>query len=347
MSHTGHMMTVTNHASTTTDSLLEVRDLVVQFRAPRGDRRARREPRVLRAVDHLDLDVQGGSSLGIVGESGCGKSTLARAIVGLVQPASGSILYGGDELPSERDRNSRRVIQMVFQDPGSSLNPRMKIGVMLAELIKAHRLGGADIEGRCEELMSLVGLPASVLDVTPRSLSGGQRQRIGIARALAVEPSLLIADEAVSALDVSVRASILNLLVKLQRELSLTLILISHDLAVVRNVCDRVAVMYVGRIVEEAATEQLFADPRHPYTRSLLSAVPHLHRRTLGLGLPLMGEAPSPLELPTGCRFRPRCAIAQSQCGTAEPNLIFAGDRSAACFFAFPDKQLHHPTTAD
>src|SRR3954470_4818579 len=259
--------------------LLDVRDLSMHFPLRGGlERRLRRlPPAVLRALDGVDLQVARGEMLGLVGESGCGKSTLGRCIVGLYAPTSGQVRFEGTVLLPHRPRSERRRIQMVFQDPYSSLNPRMTVGQMLGELLRVHDLvprGG--VEARSRELLELVGLPARALNAHPRQFSGGQRQRVSIARALALEPELLVADEPVSALDVSVQATVLNLLDDLRARLGLTVLLIAHNMSVVRHVCDRVAVMYLGRIVETAPTEELFANARHPYTQGLLRAVPRL-----------------------------------------------------------------------
>lgn len=330
-------------------AILEVCNLHVHFSGART-RRRHGDSSVVHAVDGLSLFVEAGSAVGIVGESGCGKSTLARAIVGLVAPTSGTVRFAGMELPAHRDVESRRRIQMVFQDPGSSLNPRMTVGQVLKELLRVHDIVPRDrIDQRCAELMELVGLSPSLLDVRPRRLSGGQRQRVGIARALAVEPEILIADEAVAALDVSVQAAIVNLLVDLQRRLGLTLLFIAHDLAVVRNLSDRVAVMYLGRVVETGPTEVIFRHPRHPYTRALLDAVPRLeHRRQAGHAL-LPGEPPSPLRVPTGCRFHPRCPRAEERCRTDDPALHGPPEHLVACHFAWTDPMgpsaAHAPAT--
>ncbi|SFR68912.1 oligopeptide transport system ATP-binding protein [Agromyces sp. CF514] len=258
---------------------LEARGLRVSYRtgsALAARLRGRPVP-VLHALDGVDLVVERGSAVGIVGESGCGKSTLARAIVGLVELDGGALALDGEPLPLKRSRAQTRRIQMVFQDPSASLNPSMTIGQTLGELLRVHRMvPAADVTRRSAELLELVELPTSLLAAYPRRLSGGQRQRVGIARALALEPEILIADESVAALDVSVQAAILNLLERLRAELGLTLLFISHDLAVVRHLTERVVVMTAGRIVEDRPTEELFRDPHHPYTAALLAAAPHL-----------------------------------------------------------------------
>lgn len=318
--------------------LLDVKSLAVHYRTGRsGLRLLGSAPPPLRALDGVDLQIERGVSLGIVGESGCGKSTLARAICGLVPPTAGEIRYRGVAMERKRTRSDRRRIQMVFQDPGSSLNPRMRIGVMLREVVEVHGLAsGAAARARAGELIELVGLPLRLLDKTPGQLSGGQRQRVGIARALAVEPELLIADESVSALDVSVQAAILNLLVDLQQRLNLTMVLIAHDLAVVRNTCDRTAVMYLGRVVEAGATAQLFTNAQHPYTRALLAAAPRLNGQSLAANGPaLAGEPPSPTDIPSGCRFHPRCPLAQNVCRTDETPIVRRGEHLAACRYAW------------
>jgi oligopeptide/dipeptide ABC transporter ATP-binding protein len=314
-------------------TLLEVQDLHLHYVARSGLRR--RTTTTLRALDGVDLTVQRGSALGIVGESGCGKSTLARAVVGLATPTSGTIRLDGRALGARRDGPTVRAVQMVFQDPGSSLNPALSVGAMLTELLEAHGLGGpAGTAARCAELMELVNLPARTLGARPHELSGGQRQRVAIARALAVEPELLIADEAVAALDVSVQATVLNLLADLRRDLGITLVMISHDLAVIRQVCDQVAVMYLGRVVESATAAQLFSEPRHPYTRALLAAVPRLGSEQVPGSVGLRGEMPSPLDIPSGCRFRGRCPMAEPLCAESDPALAGPDGHLTACHFA-------------
>jgi oligopeptide/dipeptide ABC transporter ATP-binding protein len=320
--------------------LLTASDLQVTF--PVGSSlaaRLRHEARVLRAVDGVDLEIRRGEALALVGESGSGKSTLARAFTGLVPLASGEIQFDGRVLPARRKHSDQRRIQMVFQDPYSSLNPRLTVGGMLAELLRVHHVvPRGEVGSFSRELLGLVGLGEDALRAYPRQFSGGQRQRVAIARALALRPDILVADEPVSALDVSVQATILNLLRDLRAELGLTLMLISHNLAVVRHLCDRVAVMYLGRIIEVAPTETLFSNPQHPYTKGLLAAIPKLS--TAGdEGAPAVaGDPPSPLRIPAGCRFRTRCPIAEARCEQEDPVLRISADdsaHSAACHFAF------------
>jgi oligopeptide/dipeptide ABC transporter ATP-binding protein len=310
-------------------------------------RRLRGEPRaMLRAVDGVDLHVGKGELVGLVGESGCGKSTLGRCIVGLYEPTAGEIRFEGSPLESKRDPATRRRMQMIFQDPYASLNPRMTVRQMLREVLRVHRIVPKEsVDARCLELLGLVGLGARSLDAYPRQFSGGQRQRVSIARALALEPTLLVADEPVSALDVSVQATVLNLLDELRRTLGLSILLIAHNMAVVRHVCDRVAVMYLGRIVETADTPTLFSDPQHPYTRGLLRAIPRLVPG-LRTQVAVYGDPPSPVDLPSGCRFHPRCPIAQvPRCNENDPPLV-AGrghtEHLAACHFAWTKAPPSH-----
>jgi oligopeptide/dipeptide ABC transporter ATP-binding protein len=309
---------------------LELDDVHVQFRAGTLGLPGRR--RVIRAVDGVSLSVTRGESVGIVGESGSGKTTLARAVSGLVPMSSGQIRLDGAVLPARRAAGVARRVQLVFQDPTSSLNPRLRIGTMLRELLHVHGLAdGQAARRRCAELLELVGLPAATADCVPHQLSGGQRQRVGIARALAVEPDVLIADEAVSALDASTTAVITALLRSLRAELGLTLLFVSHDLAVVRELCDRVAVMYAGRVVETGESGELYDSPRHPYTRALLDAIPRLDapRRPGTAGL--AGEPPSPAAIVAGCAFEPRCPIAVSTCATVRPELREHAAGAVAC----------------
>jgi oligopeptide/dipeptide ABC transporter ATP-binding protein len=331
------------------DPLLQVAGLHMHFRSGPGvvDRIQGRPAEILRAVDGVDLEVRRGEALGLVGESGCGKSTVARCIVGLYEPTAGEITFAGKRLNSQRTPQDRRRIQMVFQDPYSSLNPRMTVRQTLAELLRVHRIvSSAQVSGRSQELLELVGLGARSLDAYPRQFSGGQRQRVSIARALALEPELLVADEPVSALDVSVQANILNLLKRLRQQLGLSMLFIAHNLAVVRHLCDRVAVMYLGRIVEVAETEELFRNPRHPYTQGLLKAIPRLVPGRKSTAVAVKGDPPSPTRIPTGCRFHPRCPIAASICSTQIPVLeggAGAMSHLAACHFAWTE-QMHQET---
>jgi oligopeptide transport system ATP-binding protein len=323
------------------EPLLEVRDLEMQFVvADSVGRRLRRlQPERLRAVDGVDLRIERGEALGLVGESGCGKSTLGRCIVGLYTPTAGEICYRGEVLPASRERAQRRRMQMVFQDPYSSLNPRMTVRQALSELLRVHQMVPRNkVDERCRELMDLVGLGPRALDAHPRQFSGGQRQRVSIARALALEPELLVADEPVSALDVSVQATILNLLDELRRRLGLTMLFIAHNMAVVRHVCDRVAVMYLGKIAETAPTAELFSNPRHPYTQGLLKAVPRLAPGRVSEAVAVAGDPGSPIEPPSGCRFHPRCPIAQEICPRVSPALDPGPETPAhlaACHFAW------------
>jgi oligopeptide/dipeptide ABC transporter ATP-binding protein len=312
------------------EPLLEVRNLSLHYHPHRHE--------VLRAVDGVDLELHRGETLGLVGESGCGKSTLGRCIVGLEKPTAGEVRFEGVPVTVGRSQAQRRQIQMVFQDPYSSLNPRMTVRQTLTELLRVHKVVPRDkVDERCRELLDLVGLPARALNAHPRQFSGGQRQRVSIARALALEPEVLVADEPVSALDVSVQATVLNLLEDLKQQLSLTVLLIAHNMAVVRHVCDRVAVMYLGRIVEVAPVADLFADGRHPYTQGLLRAVPRLVPGRASEAVSVAGDPPSPIDLPSGCRFHPRCPLAQAPlCHEQDPPLEQgAPGRFAACHFAW------------
>ena len=327
------------------ETLLQLDNLHVHYTLRGGLwRYLRHQPReILRAVDGVDLELTQGEMLGLVGESGCGKSTLGRAIVGLCDPTEGTVTYRGEALTADRERAKRRRIQMVFQDPYSSLNPRMTVKQTLSELLKAHKMVPKQgIDARCVELLDLVGLPERALDAHPRQFSGGQRQRVAIARALALEPELLIADEPVSALDVSVQATVLNLLEELREKLGLTVLLIAHNMAVVRHVADRVAVMYLGRIVEQAPTDELFTNPRHPYTQGLLTAMPRLVPGRESQSVAMAGDPPSPIDLPSGCRFHPRCPIAQEPLCSTEDPVLTGEDHVAACHFAWTERPAVH-----
>ena len=295
------------------DTILKVEDLAVHF--PVGGGFFGGPRRYLHAVDGLDLELKRGECLGLVGESGCGKSTLALTILGLQAPTRGRIVLDGHEIDGRRsDRKTRaRIAQMVFQDPYSSLNPRQTVRKTLEAPLRLHGITAAsEIDGRIAEILGHVGLRPDHAERYPHEFSGGQRQRIGIARALILDPKIIILDEPVSALDVSIRAQIINLLLELKDTLGLSYIMISHDLGVVEHMSDRVAVMYLGRIVETGGWESIFTNPRHPYTRALISAIPDPFKRSQGDKI--MGEIPNPLNVPTGCGFNPRCPEARDIC---------------------------------
>ncbi|WP_172122012.1 oligopeptide/dipeptide ABC transporter ATP-binding protein [Devosia sp. 919] len=321
--------------------LLELIDLKVHFPVHRG-LVFQRQVGAIKAVDGISLKVQAGSSLGLVGESGCGKSTLGRAVVGLTRQTSGEVIFKGRNVEQstkvERIRDRRRI-QMVFQDPYASLNPRMTIGDIIGEPIRLHclRQGSAAIQQRVRELLELVELNPAYAGRYPQEFSGGQRQRVGIARALACEPDLIVCDEPVSALDVSIQAQIVRLLKNLQRELGLTYIFIAHGLGVVKHISDDVAVMYLGKIVEKADRRRLFASPNHAYTRSLVSAVPVPDPRVerTRTRIVLNGDLPSPMNPPSGCRFHSRCPVAIDRCRSEEPPLVVRADgHETACWRA-------------
>ncbi len=290
---------------------------------------------LIRAVDGVDFTLDSSETLALVGESGCGKSTTGRLLLRLLEPTAGTVTIDGREiykLSSTSLRAMRRDMQIVFQDPYASLNPRMTVGAMLEEPLRLHKLArGPAVKRRVEQLLAAVGLLPEHARRYPHEFSGGQRQRIGIARALAVEPRLIVCDEAVSALDVSIQAQIVNLLLDLQRQRELAYLFIAHDLAVVRHIADRVAVMYLGRIVELAPTEALFNAPRHPYTRALLSAVPVPDPTVKPERMALQGEPPSPAAIPAGCRFHTRCPYAQEMCRREDPMLANDGGHATAC----------------
>ena len=324
--------------------LVAVRGLAKHF-ARRGGRFGRGGGATVRAVDGVSFEIGRGESLGLVGETGCGKTTTARLLLRLLDPSAGSIQFDGREITQLRGRELkplRREMQMVFQDPYSSLNPRRTVGTIIAEPLRIHGVGDAGrIRASVGELMELVGLNPEHLNRYPHEFSGGERQRVGLARALALRPKLIVADEPVSALDVSVQAQILNLLRRLQRELGLTLLFIAHDLAVVRHMCDRVAVMYLGQVVELADSEALFSHPRHPYTGALLSAVPvadpDARRRRQVLG----GDPPDPASPPPACRFHPRCPKCEAVCTRETPPLEpKRGGNLAACHFPLTDAEV-------
>jgi oligopeptide/dipeptide ABC transporter ATP-binding protein len=317
--------------------LLEVRDLRKHFPLPRG--MLGRVQEQVKAVDGVCLDVDEGETLGLVGESGCGKTTLGRCLVWLIEPTAGTITFEGRVLAALAPaamREMRRKLQIIFQDPYAALDPRMRIGDIVGEGLRIHGLApGRQRKERVVELLARVGLRAEYYERYPHEFSGGQRQRIGIARALAVEPKFIVADEPVSALDVSIQVQILNMMLDLQRDLGLTYLFISHDLRVVEHVSDRVAVMYLGKIVEIAPAGRLAREARHPYTRALLSAVPDPGRR--GERTLLQGDVPSPIEPPSGCGFHPRCPFARERCRAEEPPLAFEGTHGLACHVFGPD----------
>jgi peptide/nickel transport system ATP-binding protein len=323
--------------------LIEVRDLVKHFPIRKGIV-IQRQVGAVQAVDGVSFDINEGETLGLVGESGCGKSTTARLITRLLDPTSGSIVYNGVDIANANRRALlplRREMQMIFQDPYSSLNPRKTVGVIIGEPFEIHGIehDKEKRRRRVQELMEQVGLNPEHYNRFPHEFSGGQRQRVGVARALALRPKLIIADEPVSALDVSIQAQILNLLRDLQRDFDLTLVFIAHDLSVVRHMCDRVAVMYLGRIVEAAPTHDLFTGAQHPYTQGLLRAVPKLVPGRASTAVAVVGDPPSPIRLPSGCRFHPRCPIAQTPlCAEEDPVLTAAAGHAehvAACHFAW------------
>lgn len=303
-------------------------------------KRYRTRGQTLTAVDNIDLHLRRGETLGIVGESGCGKSTLARLLMGLEQPDDGHVEIAGRKMPRGRRRflESSRHVQMVFQDPYTSLNPRMTVGDIVREPFEIHdkRMSRAQREERVVDLLERVGLNADHRNRYPSEFSGGQRQRVGIARALALEPRVLICDEPVAALDVSVQAQVINLLSDLSRDLGLSYVFIAHDLSIMRQISDRIAVMYLGRIVESGPVDEVFDRPAHPYTRALIDAVPVPDpRQRRGAETLLQGDVPSPLKLPSGCAFRTRCDRAQAVCASERPDLAATGstNHAAACHF--------------
>jgi oligopeptide transport system ATP-binding protein len=292
----------------------------------------------IRAVDGVSLAVWPGETLGLVGESGCGKSTLGKTVMGIHAPSAGDIRFAGREIGRLAKRQRRAIakdLQYVYQDPGASLDPRWKVVHSLHEPLKIHtRLSRAEREEQVRAILAAVGLPGAHLDLYPHELSGGQQRRVGLARILTLRPRMVILDEPTSGLDVSVQASVLKLFRSLQAEFALTYVFISHDLAVVQAMCSRIAVMYLGRIVELGETAAVFERPRHPYTRSLLAAVPRIGGRRVTLDFALEGEPPNPRDVPSGCRFRTRCPLVQELCAAEEPKLRDVEGRQVACHFA-------------
>jgi oligopeptide transport system ATP-binding protein len=333
------------------DDFLQIQDLKTHFPVERG-LLFRRRVGTVRAVDGVTLTVGRGEILGLVGESGCGKSTLGRTILRLIPPTGGTVLLAGKDLTRlDHDalRAARADFQMIFQDPYASLNPRMTVFDAIAEAMLAHkRVPASELPGRVGDLLEKVGLSSRFLKKYPHEFSGGQRQRIAIARALAVEPKLVVADEPVSALDVSIQSQIINLLARLSREMALTLIFISHDLSVVKHIADRIAVMYLGRIVELGPATDVFERPLHPYTRALVSAVPlpdpRLERRRRRILLP--GDPPSPMNPPAGCPFHPRCPHADDRCVRIIPAFeALRPDHEAACIRLKEIERLTSPSS--
>jgi oligopeptide/dipeptide ABC transporter ATP-binding protein len=322
-------------------TLLDIRDLKMHFPLTRGII-MQRVVGYVRAVDGVTFSIERGQTLGLVGESGSGKTTIGRTIIRLYKPTGGQILFGDQDLAKlegEAMRNMRRRVQMVFQDPFASLNPRFTIGSLISEPMHIYNLGSSqEIRDRTAELLRVVGLRAEYIDRYPHEFSGGQRQRIAVARALSINPEFIIADEPVSALDVSVRAQVLNLLQGLQQQFGLTYLFVSHDLSVVRHVADRIAVMYLGKIVELADRDELYAAPKHPYTKALLSAIPIPDPRVekKRQRIILSGDLPSPINIPSGCRFHTRCPMAQQICREVEPAFEKkeGRDHYAACHFS-------------
>jgi oligopeptide/dipeptide ABC transporter ATP-binding protein len=332
------------------DYLLETKNLKMHFPIKAGV--LRRTVGHVKAVDGVDLRIRRGETLGLVGESGCGKSTLARLILRLLEPTEGEVIFEGENiLGYERKQmlQVRRNMQIVFQDPYASLNPRMTVGNIVAEPLKTHKIEG-DRKKRVQELLEVVGLSPEHYNRYPHEFSGGQRQRIGVARAIALNPRLIICDEPVSALDVSIQAQVINLLEDLQKEFDLTYVFIAHDLSVVKHISDRVAVMYLGKIVEISDRRGLYDEPRHPYTVSLLSAIPipDPEKERQRSRIVLAGDVPSPVNPPQGCSFHTRCPRAQEFCVQHEPDLMEQDGEAhrAACFFPVEEGQpIEEPAT--
>jgi len=322
-------------------ALLRIEDVSVHFPIRKG--LLQRQVGAVRAVDSVTLELKKGEAFGLVGESGCGKTTLARAVLRLVDPTSGSIWFDGTNISGLTPKGLapfRKRIAAIFQDPFSSLNPRQKSGQIIAEVLQVHNYDG-DIKERVAELLSICGLAPRFADLYPHEMSGGQRQRVGIARALALDPELIVCDEAVSALDVSIQAQIINLLEELRVKFGLTYLFIGHDLSVVRHLCDRIAVMYLGRIMETGTAEELFDNPKHPYTKALIDAVPapNFDNEDAPQAEALKGEIPSPLAPPSGCVFHTRCPIAFDRCSKVVPDITRLGKTHAAACFALSNSE--------
>jgi len=330
--------------------LVELRGLYKQFPVKGGI--LQRTVAEVKAVDGVDLEIRRGESLGLVGESGCGKTTVGRLILRLIEPSGGSILFDGTDitkLEGDKLKPFRRRMQIIFQDPYASLDPRATIGDSIVDGLRIHGIGTADERRkRLQKIMDLVGLAPYQARRYPHEFSGGQRQRIGIARALILEPELIVCDEPVSALDVSIQAQVLNLLKELQRELGLTLLFIAHNMAVVEHISDRVAVMYLGRVVEQSERRDVYADPRHPYTQALMSAIPLPDPDARRQRIILRGDVPSPINIPGGCRFSPRCWLFEqlgrpANCETDDPQLRHSGqgaDHTVACHYAEQSREV-------
>ncbi|HEU5349784.1 MAG TPA: oligopeptide/dipeptide ABC transporter ATP-binding protein [Ktedonobacterales bacterium] len=331
----------TTPATPPTDDILRVENLVMHFPITQGII-VQRKVGAVRAVDGVSFTIKRGETLGLVGESGSGKSTIGRCLVRLYQPTEGHMYLGDDDLVAAKGaelRTIRRRVQMIFQDPYASLDPRMTVGALISEPMVIYRTGtGAEIRARTEELLQRVGLNPHFVDRYPHEFSGGQRQRIAIARAISIQPEFIVADEPVSALDVSIRAQVINLMLRLQREMGLTYLFISHDMSVIRHVSNRVAVMYLGKLMEFSNRTDLYTNPLHPYTMALLSAVPIPDPRVerQRQRIILKGDLPSPVNIPKGCRFHTRCPIAQAICREVEPPLEDKTGRGhfAACHFS-------------
>ncbi|MFB9134535.1 murein tripeptide/oligopeptide ABC transporter ATP binding protein OppF [Vibrio olivae] len=324
--------------STDKKVLLDVKDLKVHFSIASKSAWPFSKPSKLKAVDGVDIRLFEGETLGVVGESGCGKSTFARAIIGLVEATDGEVVWLGQDVTKMRDvqrRETRKDMQMIFQDPLASLNPRMTIGDIIAEPLKTFypELSKTEVKDRVKEMMAKVGLLPNVINRYPHEFSGGQCQRIGIARALILNPKMIICDEPVSALDVSIQAQVVNLLKEIQQELGLSLVFIAHDLSVVKHISDRVLVMYLGNAVEMGEAEELFADPKHPYTRALMSAVPIPDPKIeRGKQIEMLeGDLPSPINPPSGCVFRTRCPQATAECAQQRPTIKGTDVHSVSC----------------